>query len=145
MKNTPFFLTIDNVLDIHRRVVFEFGGSREVRDFGLLESAVAMPGAGFGQKFLHKSLAAMAAAYLFHICRNHPFVDGNKRTAAVCAELFLLLNNRQLRASGPDLEKLVMGIAEGSISKQETVAFFRSHVKGGKKKHVHKSVRTKGH
>ena len=67
----PLFLTVDHVLAVHRRLVQEFGGVAEVRDYGLLESAVMMPAAQFGGEFLHDDVPAMAAAYLFHICRNH--------------------------------------------------------------------------
>ncbi len=76
------FLTLDEVIEIHRDMIERYGGSFGIRDEGLLESAVAMPQAGFGEQYLHADVFEMAAAYLFHIVRNHPFVDGNKRTGA---------------------------------------------------------------
>ena len=131
MKEPPVFLTVDQVLAVHRRVVQEFGGDLEVRDYGLLESAVMMPAAQFGGEYLHDGLPAMAAAYLFHICRNHAFVDGNKRTALAAAEVFVLLNDMRLKATGRQLENLTLGVARGKVSKDEVVAFFRRHVARG--------------
>ena len=113
------FLTLKQVLAIHKRMVMEFGGDTSVRDSGLLESAVMMPCARFEGKFLHYGIPAMAAAYLFHICKNHAFVDGNKRTALATAEVFLLLNDMKLTATNEELEKLMIGVAEGSTSKRD--------------------------
>ena len=98
-----------------------------VADQGLLESAVSMPTAGFAGEFLHKSLPAMAAAYLFHICKNHPFFDGNKRAAVVASEVFLNINGMKLDVSNEELKQLCLGIAAGEISKDEAVAFFEKH------------------
>lgn len=131
MTNVPAFLTVDQVLAIHRRMIEEFGGEPAVRDHGLLESAVMMPAARFGGKFLHNGIPTMAAAYLFHICRNHPFVDGNKRTGLASAEMFVLLNEMRLAATNAELEELTIGVAAGRISKDDTVAFFRQHVVTG--------------
>ena len=131
MKEPPVFLNVDHVLAVHRRVVQEFGGDLEVRDYGLLESAVMMPAAQFGGEYLHDGFPAMAAAYLFHICRNHAFVDGNKRTALVAAEVFILLNDMRLKATDRQLENLTLGVAQGKVSKDEVVAFFRKHVAKG--------------
>jgi death-on-curing protein len=128
MTDAPIFLTVDHVLAIHRRMIEEFGGEPAVRDLGLLESAVMMPAARFGGKFLHDGIPAMAAACLFHICRNHPFVDGNKRTGLASAEMFVLLNELRLAATNAELEELTIGVAASRISKDDTVAFFRKHV-----------------
>ena len=87
MTDAPTFLTTDNVMAIHRRMIREFGGDPKVRDYGLLESAAMMPAAQFRGRFLHGGIPAMAAAYLFHLCTNHPFVDGNKRTVLASAEV----------------------------------------------------------
>jgi death-on-curing protein len=134
MIRDPAFLSTDQVLAIHRRMIAEFGGEPTVRDLGLLESAVAMPAAQVGGQYLHKGAATMAAAYLFHLCRNHPFVDGNKRTALVAAEVFLLANGYRLAATNAELEQLTLGVAACEISKAETVAFFRRHAMPAKKK-----------
>jgi death-on-curing protein len=127
--NEPAFLTVEQVLEIHRRGIEQHGGSSELRDRGLLESAVAMPAAQFGGEFLHDGVPAMAAAYLFHLCKNHPFVDGNKRVAITAAEVFTELNGHLLRATDKALEKLTLGVADSSISKQDATRFFETHVK----------------
>ena len=126
------FISVDQVLEIHRRGIEEHGGSPELRDRGLLESAAAMPQAQFGGEFLHAGLPTMAAAYLFHLCKNHPFVDGNKRVAIAAAETFVLLNDRELVATDDELAHLTLGVADGSISKDEAIAFFRKHVRSAK-------------
>jgi death-on-curing protein len=110
-------------------MIDEFGGLSGVADQGLLESAVAMPSAGFAGEFLHKNLPAMAAAYLFHICKNHPFFDGNKRVAVVASEIFLNINGMQLDVDNEELKQLCLGVAAGEISKDETVAFFEKHAR----------------
>ncbi|HEX5138379.1 MAG TPA: type II toxin-antitoxin system death-on-curing family toxin [Planctomycetota bacterium] len=124
---SPTFLALEHVLAIHRRSIREFGGDSAVRDQGLLESAIAMPAAQFGGSFLHDGVPAMAAAYLFHLCRNHPFVDGNKRTALASAEVFLFLNGMRLRATNDEVEALTLGVAASRISKDETTALFVKH------------------
>ena len=117
------FLTLKQVLAIHKRMVIEFGGDASVRDPGLLESAVMMPCARFEGKYLHVDIPSMAAAYLFHICKNHAFVDGNKRTALATTEVFLLLNGKKLTATNEALEKLMIGVAKGSTSKTDVTTF----------------------
>lgn len=123
----PEFLTLDEVIAIHLDQITRYGGSLGVRDFGLLQSALAMPAAQFGGQFLHADLSEMAAAYLFHIVQNHPFVDGNKRVGAVAADVFLSLNNIELTATEEEYERLVFGVAEGKIPKSGIAEFFRSH------------------
>lgn len=128
MRARPVFLTVEQVLAIHDRVIAEFGGETGVLDQGLLESGVGIPAAQFEGAFLHEDLAAMAAAYLFHICRNHPFMDGNKRTALAAAEVFLVLNGRQLQATNQQVCQLVQAVAAGDIGKEQVTAFFDDHV-----------------
>ena len=90
------FLTLAEAVEIHFDQIKRYGGQCGIRDMGLLESSLAMPEAAFGGEFLHRSIFEMAAAYAFHICRNHPFVDGNKRTALACTLVFLELNGLSL-------------------------------------------------
>lgn len=123
------FLTLDEVVAIHRDQIERYGGSLGVRDWGLLQSAVAMPAVTFGGQYLHADLNEMAAAYLFHIVQNHPFVDGNKRVGAVAAYVFLVLNNSQLVASQDDYAELVLSIARGKAGKPEAAAFFRAYTR----------------
>jgi len=88
-----------------------------------------MPSAQFDGEYLHDGIAAMGAAYLFHLCKNHPFMDGNKRTALATAEMFVLLNGRELRTTNQQLEELTIGVATGEHSKGHITKFFRDHVK----------------
>jgi death-on-curing protein len=125
----PIFLSIENILSIHTRMISDFGGMPGVADQGLLESAVSMPAAGFGGELLHESLPAMAAAYLFHICKNHPFFDGNKRVAVVASEIFLNINGMQLDVDNEELKQLCLGVAAGEISKDQAVVFFKEYFK----------------
>ena len=94
----PIFLTLDEVLALHADQIRRSGGRAGIRDLGLLTSAVAMPEASFDDDYLHTNHFEMAAAYLFHIVRNHPFVDGYKRTGLMAALLFLGLNGLRLEA-----------------------------------------------
>ncbi|MEG4288624.1 type II toxin-antitoxin system death-on-curing family toxin [Microcoleus sp. C2C3] len=89
---TPSFVSKSMVLSIHARQIERFGGTPGVRDEGLLESALAQPKATFGGQFLHPTISEQAAAYLYHIAMNHPFIDGNKRTAFAVMDTFLRLN-----------------------------------------------------
>ena len=122
----PVFFELDTVLEMHSRLIERFGGSHGVRDMGLLESAIAMPAAGFGDEYLHKDIYEMAAAYLFHIVQNHPFVDGNKRTGAAVAGFFLTTNGVKFHADQESFEKVVLAVAEGKMEKPEIAAFLRT-------------------
>ena len=123
------FLTTEIVIQIHQRVIQEFGGEPGLRDRGLLESAVAMPRATFGGEDLHPGIAEKAAAYYFHLCTNHPFVDGNKRVAVAAAEVFLLINQRELMVGDEDFEELTLGVAAGRLSKEAVIAFFEMYAR----------------
>jgi death-on-curing protein len=121
----PLFLTLDEVLGIHADQIRRYGGRSGLRDLGLLQSALAMPETTFEGEFLHGTVFEMAAAHLFHLARNHPFVDGNKRTALMSALVFLGLNDRRLDAEPGALYELVDGEAEGSVDKAEVSVFLR--------------------
>ncbi len=103
---TPVFLTADDVMAIHDDQIEGYGGSHGIRDTGLLESAVAMPQAAFADQYLHNGLCEMAAAYLFHIVQNHPFIDGNKRVGAASALVFLEINDVMLKITNKVLVEL---------------------------------------
>jgi death-on-curing protein len=120
------FLSLDEILEIHDQQIERYGGSHNLRDVNGLESAVAMPRATFGGEFLHTSIPAMAAAYLFHLCQNHPFIDGNKRTAANAAITFLLINNWEPRFEEDQLVEVVLSVAEGKTLKPELIQVFES-------------------
>lgn len=127
---SPVFLTLEQVLYIHNEQIRRLGGSAGIRDQGLLESALAMPQAQFGGQFLHHDLFEMAAAYLYHIAMNHPFIDGNKRVGAMAADVFLELNGFTLPAAKESLfEKLVLEVAQGKAEKGEVAVFLRNNSK----------------
>ena len=121
----PTFLTVEDVLLIHSYQIEHFGGDPAVLDRGLLESAVAQPQQAFAGEYLHSDLAAMAAAYLFHLVKNHAFADGNKRTGAQAAMVFLELNGYAPDYPVDETEQLVLGVAEGRVEKEEVAAFVR--------------------
>lgn len=122
----PLFLSLDEVLEIHQQQIEKYGGSMGIRDAGALESAIATPQATFGSQFLHGSLAAMAAAYLFHICQNHPFLDGNKRAGANAAITFLLMNGCEPTFGEDELVELVLSVASGETDKSALTTIFES-------------------
>jgi death-on-curing protein len=124
---TPTFLTLAEVVEIHRDQIGRYGGRLGIRDVGLLQSAIAHPRATFGGHLLHADLFEMAAAYLFHLVQNHPFVDGNKRVGAVAAIVFLLLNGQDIHAPNEELEAMVVEIACGEADKKAIAEFFRDH------------------
>lgn len=117
--DVPDFLDLEDVLELHALQLARYGGADGVRDRGLLESAVAQPQATFDAVFVHDGLFAMAAAYLFHIVQNHPFVDGNKRTGLLSTLVFLDLNGISIAHDSPGLYDLTLGVAEGRIAKTE--------------------------
>jgi death-on-curing protein len=124
---TPLFLTLDEVLSLHAEQIRLFGGSSKIRDVGLLESAVGSVEATFDGTFLHETVFAMAAAYLHGICRNHPFLDGNQRTAVVAALTFLEMNGIEVDADEDAFYDLVIGVAEGRVSKAAVTVFLEKH------------------
>jgi len=118
-------LTPDIVREIHQVALERFGGIDGVREPALLESAVAAPQATFGGQSLYADLADVAAAYLFYLCRNHPFLDGNKRTALGSCLVFLRLNGVEPAKDGPEWESLTLAVASGSLDRNETTARLR--------------------
>ena len=119
------FLSVEDVLEIHADQLAEFGGGSGVRDRGLLESAVAQPQATFGGELMHEDEFEIAAAYLFHLVSNHPFIDGNKRTGLLAALVFLDLNGRTVVTRSEELYELTMTVAAGELTKKELTARFR--------------------
>jgi len=122
------FIDVDNVLWLHRHTLEEEGGLDGVKDHGMLESAVAMPRQQFDGVYLHSDLAAMAAAYMFHLCMNHAFNDGNKRVAVLAATTFLIVNGHEVVADPAEFEELTLPVAAGEIPKNQLIEWFRSHV-----------------
>ena len=128
MSSTPnncFHLTVELVREIHAEAIARFGGSDGVRETALLESAVAAPQASFGGQSPYKDLAEEAAAYLFYLCRNHPFIDGNKRTALGACIVFLRLNGTEPKPDGPEWEDLALAVAASAIDRDEAIQRLR--------------------
>jgi death-on-curing protein len=125
----PIFLTVDEVLEIHEQQIELYGGSHGVRDMNLLESALGVPHATFGGEYLHPTIGAMAAAYMFHITQNHPFFDGNKRTGANASITFLLLNNTEPTFDEDALVDLVLNVTQGGVTKEQVIQFFQENAR----------------
>jgi death-on-curing protein len=128
MNVTPencLHLSVDIAREIHAEAIVQFGGSDGLREMALLESAVAAPQASFGGKSPYKDIAEVAAAYLFYLCKNHPFVDGNKRVALGACIVFLRLNGIEPKADGPEWEKLVLDVATHLIERDEATVRLR--------------------
>jgi len=125
----PLFLSVDEVLELHREATDRYGGSAGIRDTSLLESAVFTPAQSMGGHYLHRSIPQMAAAYLFHIVSNHPFIDGNKRTGAFASEVFLDMNGWTLDVDDDTFEALVRGVAAGQFRKERVIEFFERYAR----------------
>lgn len=132
MRVTPgdcFHLTVENVKEIHMEAISLYGGSDGIRELTLLESAVAAPQAAFGGHSPYADLIEVAAAYLFYLCRNHPFIDGNKRVALGSCLVFLRLNGIEPKEDGPEWEEITMAVAASVIDRDETTARLRAILK----------------
>jgi death on curing protein len=128
VKATPddcIHLTVEIVLEIHSEALKNFGGSPGIRDEGLLASAVFAPQSTFGGKSPFADIIEVAAAYLFYLCGNHPFVDGNKRTAMTAAIVFLRLNGIGTKPDSKQWEKLLLDVSAGRIDRAATTARLR--------------------
>ena len=121
----PFFVTLAEVIEIHADQITRYGGQHGTRDLGLLESALAQPEASFGGEWLHRDLNEMAAAYAYHLCQNHPFVDGNKRAALACALVFLELTGVGLHDPKGTLKDMMLRVASGTMDKSALAIGFR--------------------
>lgn len=125
MRQEPIWIEKDVALAIHDRQLAEHGGGTGIRDVGMLESALARPVNQwtYGQDDLH----ALAAAYAFGVVRNHPFVDGNKRSGWVLARLFLMLNHIAIRFDATNATRTMLDFAAGTLSEEELADWFRQH------------------
>jgi death-on-curing protein len=121
------FLTLSEVLLILEDQIRNYGGTYGVRDNNLLSSAVFMPESSFGGQYLHQTIPAMAAAYAFHLCQNHPFIDGNKRVALASSLVFLDINGYEFNCDDKELYNEIINVAKGEIKKEELIKFFEKH------------------
>lgn len=119
------FLSTKFVIAYHERLIDLFGGAKGFRDRGLLESALAQPQASFDGEWLHQDLWEMGAAYGYHLCLNHPFIDGNKRIAAVAMATFMEINGLPLRVDEVEFYNLMMALADGRVDKAALAAWLR--------------------
>ena len=126
-SGNPFYhLTVEVVQEIHAEAIGQFGGSAGIREMALLESAVAAPQASFGGESVYTDLAEVAAAYLFFLCRNHPFVDGNKRAALGSCIIFLRLNGVEPQTDSQAWEDLTLDVAASRIDREQTTMRLRA-------------------
>ncbi|WP_083637076.1 type II toxin-antitoxin system death-on-curing family toxin [Leptolyngbya sp. 'hensonii'] len=121
------YLTLIEVLELHRKILAQSGGALGIRDMGLLESAIAQPRMSFGGEDLYPSLLEKAAALGFSIIMNHPFVDGNKRTGHAATETFLVLNGLEINASVDEQERMVLAIASGKQERQVFIEWLQQN------------------
>lgn len=121
------YLSLVEVLDLHRQVIEQSGGALRIRDLGLLESALAQPRMTFGGKELYSTVLDKAAALGFSIIMNHPFMDGNKRTGHAALETFLILNGLEISASVDEQENVVLTLASGNLGREAFVECLCPH------------------
>ena len=122
-------LSLAEVIELHRMVIAQIGGSPGLRDLGALESAVAQPRMTSGGADLYPSLVEKSAALCFSLVKNYPFVDGNKRVGHAAMETLLILNGSDIEASTDEQEQLVLALAAGQLSREDLVAWLRAHVR----------------
>ncbi|MFH1113209.1 MAG: type II toxin-antitoxin system death-on-curing family toxin [Pseudomonadota bacterium] len=123
------FLSLHNVIQLHKRIIAQSGGVEGILDLGLLESALGQCKITFGGQDIYPSPAEKAAALCFSIVRNHPFVDGNKRTGHAAMEVFLVLNGYEIDAGVDETETIILRLASGAIGRDDFVDWVQAHLK----------------
>lgn len=126
--HSPKFVEKEDVLSIHSKLISQYGGLRGIRDEGGLDSAIALPQATYGGELLHPTIVEQAAAYLFHITKNHAFVDGNKRTGYGVMVAFLNENNYELNMTLNEAYELTMQVADNQVNKEELTAILKNYI-----------------
>ena len=121
------FLDKETILYFHTDQIKKYGGSYGIRDENLLESALAQPQATLKGDYLHKNIYEMASAYGYHLCKNHPFIDGNKRISLIAMYTFLFVNGYELKMDEKEIYLLIMGVANNSISKEELTEYIKKY------------------
>lgn len=122
------YLTLGEVLALHRRILAESGGRPGLRDLGAIASALTQPKVSVGGEDAYPSLIDKAAALGYSLIRNHGFIDGNKRIAHAAMEVFLVMNGMELRASVDDQERFMLALAAGEVSREALAQWLRAHV-----------------
>ncbi|HIK17458.1 MAG TPA: type II toxin-antitoxin system death-on-curing family toxin [Leptolyngbyaceae cyanobacterium M33_DOE_097] len=123
------YLTLDEVMSLHRQILKQSGGTAGVRDLGSLESAIAQPMMTFGEEDLYPTLVDKAVALEFSMVMNHPFVDGNKRTGHAAMETFLVMNDLEIFAPVDEQELVILSLAAGSLDRGDFSKWLESRVK----------------
>jgi death-on-curing protein len=123
------YVTLGEVVELHRRLLAATGGAPGIRDFAALESAVAQPKATFGGSDLYPSLAGKAAALCLTLVQGHPFVDGNKRIGHAAMETFLVLNGNEIDAPTDAEERIMLDLAEGRLNHRQLTDWLGQHLK----------------
>ena len=122
------YLTLREALELHRRIIEQSGGSAGIRDFGLLESALAQPLMTFGGNDLYPTLVDKASALCFSLVKNHPFLDGNKRVGHAAMETFLTLNGYEIDALVSEQERVILDLASGKLDRESFTDWLRIHL-----------------
>ena len=122
------YLTLNEVLDVHRQVMAQSGGAEGLMYLPALESALAQPQMTFDSADLYPTLADKAATLGYALIKNHPFLDGNKRTGHAAMEVFLVLNGYEIRASVDEQERVILQVAASEIEREEFTAWLRTHI-----------------
>jgi len=121
------FLTLSEVLLILEDQIRNYSGVYGVRDLNLLSSAIYMPESSYNGAYLHETIPAMAAAYTYHICQNHPFIDGNKRAALACALVFFDINGYKFNCDDEILYNKIIELSKGNVKKDELIKFYKKY------------------
>jgi death-on-curing protein len=122
------YLSLLEILELHEAIIASTGGARGIRDVGALESAVNQPRLTFDQADLYPDLVSKAAALCFSLVRNHPFIDGNKRTGHAAMETFLILNGSEIDAHVEEQERLILDLAAGKLTREELTFWLNDHI-----------------
>ena len=141
MSLDPIWLTEELTLAIHARQIAEHGGSDGIRDKTLLQSALARPQQLFTYGEPPPDIAGLAASLTYGIAKNHPFVDGNKRTAAVLCELFVVINGARLNATDQEMLDTILALAEGTLSEEKLAEWIRHHLQQTGTDAIHEPVK----
>jgi death on curing protein len=122
------YLTLNEVLEVHRQVMAQSGGAEGLMHLSALESALAQPQMTFGGEDLYPTLVDKAAALGYALIKNHPFLDGNKRTGHAAMEVFLVLNGHEIRATVDEQEHVMLQVAASEIDREEFTTWLRTHI-----------------
>jgi death-on-curing protein len=127
------YLTLEEVLGLHRLVIEQSGGMDGLRDLNALESAVAQPQMSFGGEDLYPTLVDKASALGFSLIKNHAFIDGNKRVGHAALETFLVLNGYELDATVDDQEEVILSVSAGTLSRDDFTRWLRAHLSAARR------------